>query len=513
MEKSKSTDNVSRLTSGKLLARNTIFNLLGHIIPLSVAFFAYPVLINSLGADRFGVLTLIWIVIGYFTLFDFGLGRALTKLVAERLAKVKEGEIDREITSLIWTCLLVMLVFGIVAAIILEVISPWLVNSMLKIPDIYKPETRSAFIVLALSIPVVISTTSLRGILEAQQKFAIINILRIIYGIYTFLGPIVILQFYNSLFAIAIVLALGRLVFWLVYFIINLYSLPQLRHDISIKLSLVAPLLRLGGWMAVSNIVAPIIGTADRFIIGSWLTIAAVAYYSTPYEVVTKLLIIPNAVIKVLFPAFATSFAHAPENVLGLYNRSIKYIFIIVFPMIVLIVSFANIGLKLWLNDEFAMYGTRVMQWMALGVLTNSLAQVAFVAIQALGRPDLTAKLHFYQSVPYLFFLWLMVKVFGLEGAAITWMVRVVAEGFILFYILSKLLNNNLPYHKRADLFLIPAIAVLIPAFFLKGILFGGIYCFVILTVFALITWFWLLESDEHEMVKNYIKKVKHFNE
>ena len=165
MEKSKSTVNASRLTSGKLLARNTIFNLLGHIIPLSVAFFAYPILIKSLGADRFGVLMLIWIVIGYFNLFDFGLGRALTKLVAERLAKVKDGEIDKEITSLVWTGLLVMLIFGIVGAIILEVISPWLVNVQLNIPEIYKPETQSAFIVLALSIPVVISTTILRGIL------------------------------------------------------------------------------------------------------------------------------------------------------------------------------------------------------------------------------------------------------------------------------------------------------------------------------------------------------------
>ena len=33
----------------------------------------------------FGVLSLVWMFIGYFSLFDLGLGRATTKLVAEKI--------------------------------------------------------------------------------------------------------------------------------------------------------------------------------------------------------------------------------------------------------------------------------------------------------------------------------------------------------------------------------------------------------------------------------------------
>ena len=79
------------LTSGQLLARNTIYSLIGQGAPLLVAVFAIPQLIKGLGTDRFGILTLAWMVLSYFSLFDLGLGRALTQLVAEKLGK-ESGE-------------------------------------------------------------------------------------------------------------------------------------------------------------------------------------------------------------------------------------------------------------------------------------------------------------------------------------------------------------------------------------------------------------------------------------
>ena len=161
-----SDNNISQLTSGALLARNTIFNLAGQGAPLLVAIFTIPIIINSLGMDRFGVLTLAWMVIGYFSLFDLGLGRALTKLVAEKLGRAQEDEIP----TLVWTCLFLMLMLGVVGAMVVGLLSPWLVNHILKIPEELKPETLPAFYLLAITIPVIISTAGLRGILEALQR-------------------------------------------------------------------------------------------------------------------------------------------------------------------------------------------------------------------------------------------------------------------------------------------------------------------------------------------------------
>src|SRR5713226_920143 len=108
------------LTSGRLLARNTVWNLLGNGAPMIVAVFCIPVLIRGLGKERFGVLTLAWALIGYASLFDLGLGRALTQLVAKKLGV---GE-EREIPALAWTSLLLMMVLGLAGAAIVALASP-----------------------------------------------------------------------------------------------------------------------------------------------------------------------------------------------------------------------------------------------------------------------------------------------------------------------------------------------------------------------------------------------------
>src|SRR4051794_27268252 len=119
-----------RLTSGRVLARNAAWSLVGQVAPMLVAVVAIPLLIGGLGRDRFGVLTLAWLVIGYFSLFDFGLGRALTKVVAERLGEDREGELP----ALVWTSLGLMMALGLAGALVVGLLSSWLVRGVIKVP-------------------------------------------------------------------------------------------------------------------------------------------------------------------------------------------------------------------------------------------------------------------------------------------------------------------------------------------------------------------------------------------
>ena len=234
-------------------------------------------------------------VVGYFSLFDLGLGRALTKLVAEKLGK---GQ-DNEIPPLIWTAMLMMAVLGVLGTVFVAALSPWLVGGVLKIHKELQPETLTSFYLLAVSIPIVIGTTGLRGILEAHQRFGLVNAVRIPLGIFTFLGPVVVLPFSTSLVPVVAVLVIARLVSWCAYAALCLYVEPALRHSVSLHRAMVRPLINFGGWMTVTNIVGPLMVYMDRFLIGAMVSMTAVAYYATPYEIVTKLWIIPGALMGV----------------------------------------------------------------------------------------------------------------------------------------------------------------------------------------------------------------------
>src|SRR5260370_27118164 len=195
------------LTSGRLLARNTVWNLIGSGAPMLVAVFCIPILMRGLGKERFGVLTLAWALIGYASLFDLGLGRALTQLVAKKLGA---GE-DREVPTLVWTSLLLMLLLGVLGAAVVGLLSPWLVHRALNVPGALQRETLQSFYLLGLSIPLVISTAGLRGLFEAHQKFGLINALRIPLGIYSFASPLLVLAISPCLLPVLGILLAGPL--------------------------------------------------------------------------------------------------------------------------------------------------------------------------------------------------------------------------------------------------------------------------------------------------------------
>ena len=149
------------------------------------------------------------------------------------------------------------------------------------------------------------------------------------------------------------------------------------------------PLLRFGSWMTVSDLVGPLMVTLDRFVIGSLLSVAAVAYYTTPYEIIRKLWLIPSSLLGVMFPAFSTTFVRDPDRTAQLYGRSVRYLlFLVMFPLILLIVALAQDGLKVWLGADFAQHSFRVLQWLAIGVFINGLASVPFAVVQGAGRPS-----------------------------------------------------------------------------------------------------------------------------
>ena len=498
------TDKPASLTSGPLLVRNAIFSLVGLGAPLLVALFSFPLLIRDLGTDRFGVLTLAWMVIGYFNLFDMGLSLALTKMVAEKLGSRQE----QDIPALVWTTLLLMLSLGLAGMVVVGLLSPWLVHEVLKIPEALQHETLNVFYLLAGALPIVISTAGLRGVLEARQRFALTSAVRLPMGVFTFLGPLMVLPFSQSLFPVVALLVVGRVVAWIVHFLLCLHVMPELLHGIQFEPSMVRPLLGFGGWVTISSVVGPLMVYLDRFLIGSIISIEAVAYYTTPYEMVTKLLLVPSALMGILFPAFATSFVQDRGRTHMLFGRGLKYLFLILFPLTLVIVTLAEEGLSLWLGADFAKHSAEVLQWLAIGVFINCLAQVPFFLVQGIGRPDLSAKFHLIELPVYLMALWWLIATDGARGAAIAWVGRVFLDAVMLFGVAHRLLlqDGSLIIRPAASMGL--AILTLALAMLPMGTLAKGLFLSVALLIFAFCGWALILAPDERALLRHPSKLV-----
>ena len=414
---------------GSLLARNTMLNFIGQIVPLLVGVATIPFIVRGLGTDRFGLLSLAWVVLGYFAVFDLGLGRATTKFVAEALGRGEEDEIPR----IVWTAVMVQAALGITGTLLLAAITPLLVERILNIPPELVEEARATFYILAFSVPVILISGSLRGVLEASQRFDLVNAIKIPSSVLTFLLPLIGVLLGFNLPGIVALILIARMGALAAFVIMDFRIRPQLRGFAG-SLSLFPKLFSFGGWVTVTSIVSPILVYLDRFLIGSLLSMAAVAYYSAPYEAVTRLGIIPGSLTMTLFPAFSALEGVKDRERLGtLFARSVKYIPLILGPIVIVIGLFAKDILQIWLGTKFAIESTPVLQILALGVLINSLAHIPFALLQGVGRPDLPAKFHLLELPIYAGVAWSLISRWGITGAAIAWTFRVTLDALLLF--------------------------------------------------------------------------------
>ena len=489
------------MTTSKVLARNTVWNVAGQALPMLAALVSIPILISHLGASRFGVLTLAWAMIGYFSLFDFGLGRALTQAVASRLGSFKE---EAELPEIVWTALAIMFALGIVSGAVLSAVSPWLVDTLLKVPPVLRDESVHAFILLGVSMPAVVCTAAFRGLLEAHQDFGAATALRLPLAISTFVAPLVVLPFSTRLVPIVAVLIVGRYITWAAHVVVCARLYAYLRVRPAMARRSVVPLLRFGGWMTASNIVSPLMTYLDRFYIGAVLALAAVAHYVTPYEIVTRLQIFPSAMIGVLFPAFAATYVADRNRTAALFDRSLRVLIVITFPLILGVILFAREGLRLWVGPAFAVASTPVLQWLAVGVFANSLAQSPFAMLQSTGRPDITAKLHMVELPLYIVGLAWVTHAYGIVGVALAWTVRVTIDAVALFVMANQRIRGLSQGLEQTMTISAALLVVLGGACFLEGTMMKGLVFIGLSGVFAVFAWLRLLLPHERDLVRGW---------
>ncbi len=453
---------------GRRLARHAALNLLGQGIPLLAALPAIPLLIDGAGAERFGLLTIVWVLIGYVSLFDFGVGRALTHAVAERMGRGAEGEVRAVVRMGVGVAAALSLATGLLVFLA----APFVVSPLQLEPELSN-EVVGAVRIVGLAVPSVVLAAVLRGVLEGLRRFGVVNAIRMPMGVATFLAPLVVLPWSSHLAALVGALLLTRI-------------LGLAGYGWAVRRALSGPafgpgpravasaegrraLLRYGGWATVSNLVGPLMVHFDRVAIGALLTASAVAFYTTPFEIVHRLLLIPTAVVAAFFPAFAQTAGAGHGGAPRLFRGSVRGILLLVFPPALLLFAFADEGLTLWVGPEFATEGAAVVRWLLVGMTANAVAHVPFVLLQGVGRPDVTAKLHLLEVPLYaLALIWALPR-YGITGAAVVWAARALVDLALLLVASARLLPETAPEALRAAALLAPVLGILALPLALSG--------------------------------------------
>jgi O-antigen/teichoic acid export membrane protein len=246
----------------------------------------------------------------------------------------------------------------------------------------------------------------------------------------------------------------------------------------------------------------------DRFFISAIVSIGAVAYYATPFEVVTRLLIFPSAIIGVAYPAFSTAMASEPSRAGRILWQSVNYIFLALFPLTLIIVGFSHDALRLWLGASFADRSAFVLQWLAAGVLLNSLAYPPFAFVQGAGFPHLSARIHLIELPLYLLALWWLIGQFGIKGAAVAWTSRVAFDAVLFFILTRKLLPGKGRELLSIATMTIIAIGAFIMVAELTNLTSKVLFVSIVLILTLWLGWRILLTPTERQLVQRVCKLI-----
>ncbi|HVB56316.1 MAG TPA: flippase [Candidatus Acidoferrales bacterium] len=425
----------ARLTSSSLLARNATLNLVTEGWIFLVLIVAMPKLVTFLGETSFGLFSLAWVVIGYLSFLDIGVNRAATKFVSDHLAEQDPDTIHK----LVRTALVSNLALGLAGGLAVVLASPYLSHSVFKVSGDLRNQALLTFYGVGLAVPVLLMQGVFRAVLSSYQRFGRINAVNALVtmvqwgvaGVLAWTGHGVALIVFSTVIArMLAAAAYGAMVFHL---------LPDLRLFRTRSLHGLSKLLRFGGWVSISQLVSPILVYLDRVLIASFVSLAAVTLYTVPYEVMTRLRIIPSSLVGTLYPAFSERGGESQKVQLQrLYEGSVRYLLLVLVPGILFLFVLGPDLLGVWMGSSFAKQTSAVLEILAVGVLANALAYVPYNLLQALGRPDLPGKFHLAELPLYVFLCAALIPRWGIAGAAFASTIRLVLDSALLFWATGK---------------------------------------------------------------------------
>jgi len=406
-------------------------------VRVAVAFVTIPIYLRHVGEARYGVISIVWVLLGMFGFLDLGLSRAVTNA----LAKLRDApQPDRARVLLTTFCF--NLGIGLFGGVALYVFGGFMLQHFISVPDWLSPEVARSLPWIACLLPLTLISAAGAGALDSRELFLLVNVIQIVSMSLSQIVPVIMAVFVSPALTVVIpaavlAQALGSIaVIACVYHLEGPFSLRAVQWGEARKL------LGYGGWMAATNVVNPALASADQFIIGSVMGVTAVAHYAVPMNLVLRSGFIPWAFGRTFFPRMSSLSGDAAYTLGARALSTMAYGFAaICAPAIIA----SPVFFRHWVGSDFAQIAAPVAQILFPGMWMSGLSLVGFTLLQSQGRADLTGKLSMLEFLPFLGILWVLTVNFGIVGAAAAWTLRCTVDALAIFWASGMRRRDLLP--------------------------------------------------------------------
>ncbi|MEP7149352.1 MAG: flippase [Acidobacteriota bacterium] len=485
------------------VVKGSIWTLAGQIFPLGASLVATPFVIRFLGAEQYGVLALINVLLGYLAFADFGMSLASTNFASEAYAK---GSVDKE-GKAVRLAVLIGLGTTTITAVLVIIFARVIVVDLLRIPDHLQDV---AVIGIYLSC-VTFTSRVLSAIVCTPQLVrlrmdlnssvnAIFNVVQIV------TVPLVIFLGGGLIGAVITIMcsAIGAL---LVHLVVSRKLLRSL-FEFSIDPDAVKPLLRFGSSIFIALVASVLLANLEKVVLTRYTSVTVLAYYTVAFTLANMMTLFAASMAQSLIPAFSQLYSNqqVPE-LQALYARAIRLNLVIFAPVAMVLALIAEPFFTIWAGEEFGRESTIPFYTLLAGLMFSFAASVAGAMLVAARKTHASAILYWVELFPYLIVVTGLTLTLGAVGAALAWSLRLVVETAALLFIVKRTVGLSFDIVDKKMLTLMFGILLLSISPILTVLTTGhtgvlAAVALVCLGVYALMIWFRVLSIEE----KNFLR-------
>jgi O-antigen/teichoic acid export membrane protein len=405
------------------VGRNIAANIGGTAVVLTVLLVAVPVYLRLLGAEAYGLASLLTTAVIAATALDLGLGATINRELARTMARpsgqAPGGDAAATLQAACWAV-------AITAGIGVAVVAPTVATRWLRFFTLSAVEVRGALVLLGAIVPALIMRGFYMAALNGLQRQGVANLVQasgsLVRGIATVLGLQLVAPTPRVFFVTQLV------VFYLeVAVLIAAFCAvrpPELRGG-RVRLATIRPLLGFSAGIAGTMLLGLSMTSMDQMILSAILPLSELGYYTLAVTVAAVLGHLVQPITTAIYPRFSQLFERGDvRGARDHYHFFSQLVATIVMPLGAVLVFFPDDVLTLWTRDaDFARSGALVLSLRTVGTVLNTLMHVPHIAQLAFGWSALGAGANAVAALLFTPLLVVLSQRWGGSGAGVAWIV------------------------------------------------------------------------------------------
>lgn len=385
------------------------------IIGVLFALVSVPIIIRHLSSEIYGLSVIIFQVTSYLGLFDFGLSAGVDKYLA---GTRNDNDENREIIKkIISTSLVVYSIIALFIAIAGNIFAPF-AQTVFNAPQSYKYDIHFIISTISILLGLQLILRVIGSIFFAHQRQLLSNTLSFILSISNTVLTVIFVCLNFGLWSFVY----SQVISFVINAIFNIYYLRKHYNYLEFKIryfdsTLLKKMLSYGFSLFLISVSVQVIFQTDRILVGSFISLTAVALYSISTkvpELITQFLwkITDNS-----FPAIVEISSEKDSSAFTAVHNRLMNITIslssIVF-WVVLVASYPFI--KLWVGGKYYVSDVFLLLTLYLYLIQHTFIHVTAMCLNAAGIANKIAFMYVLEAALNVLLSIILIKQYQILG-------------------------------------------------------------------------------------------------